>query len=163
MTLLRPPPAPSASSTSSSPPQARRLARVPDVPSIEEEEDREDEPPSPGPVMRREKPRDAIATTPVSVIQLPSRLPVTVEEREKRKKPTRRQSGLLNGAVRNDELDMPRAGSPVPGGSPMRREAGLALELEEQDEDEDEDVAVILDISLIDSTNSKRDPFRSRE
>ena len=140
-------PEPGTSSTSPTQ-QLPRLARPPDVPNIEEasEEDYcgdgigdycED-----SPFARRKQ-------GPSSGLPTPKSPPVLgVEGREKRRKPVRRQSGLLSNLIRDDiALSVPRAGSPVPCGSPIRREAVMALEREEQegqDELEEEDVVVRL-------------------
>jgi hypothetical protein len=134
---------PMLSYLANSPTQLPRLARAPDIPGIEEaleEEKEEDEgagsKSNPILVTRRMKER------PTTV------MPMRVEDRskEKRKKSSRRQSGLLSGSTRG-EPPVPRAGSPVPGGSPMQREAGLALKHEE---DQEEDIVTMSSTILLD-------------
>jgi hypothetical protein len=65
-----------------------------------------------------------------------------------RRKLYKRQSGLMKHSIRRDEL-CPRAGSPVPAGSPILRENVVARdddddegEEEEEEEEEGEDVTV---------------------
>jgi hypothetical protein len=60
--------------------------------------------------------------------------PETLEDRDRKRKAARRQSGLLTvGGAREEGVGaIPRPASPA-FGSPIRREAGLALEAEEED------------------------------
>ncbi|KAG6827311.1 hypothetical protein H0H92_012359 [Tricholoma furcatifolium] len=140
----KPPLTVNADPTSS--PQVNRLSRPPNVPGIFEEDEplpsssdqEEDKPPSP--VLKKTKTKSRLSA---SRLPLPSRvtspppLPqptgddfLAVEEPKlsKPRKPTRRQSGLLNADM--EGLTVPRAPSPA-FGSPIRRAAGLAEEEEE--------------------------------
>ncbi|EIN07899.1 hypothetical protein PUNSTDRAFT_144391 [Punctularia strigosozonata HHB-11173 SS5] len=151
----RPVPDPNAS------PPVPRLARAPTIPGIYEEDEEgshSEEPPSPTPARRRTKPRTSISTSSSSSrLPLPTRVssppPVDLEEQlARRRKPTRRQSGLL-AKVSSDSSSLSgveRPPSPAYG-SPARLEAGRAERANEVvatgalvDADEDIDEVVVL-------------------
>ena len=150
-----PPPDPTAS------PLAPRIARPPTIPGIFEEEEEDaiddnDYAPSPSPPRRRSKSRSSNSGAAPSSSRLPllSHAPSHTTEdlidfdehlsKTGKKKPTRRQSGLLSTTMAittvtptgyRTELISPRPPSPA-FGSPLRRSAGM-------DEAEEEAMAVM--------------------
>ncbi|KAG6835284.1 hypothetical protein H0H93_003143, partial [Arthromyces matolae] len=137
-------PPPIVHSDPNSSPQQHRLSRAPNVPGIFEEDElspltSEPEPEKPpSPVLRKVKAKSRLST---SRLPIPARLsspPPQNNDHElgvsdsnltiKPRKPSRRQSGLLNAGA--ESLSVPRVPSPA-FGSPIRRAAGLAEEEEE--------------------------------
>ncbi|KAI0344949.1 hypothetical protein BDW22DRAFT_1353770 [Trametopsis cervina] len=144
----RPPPNPNSS------PTVPRLARAPTIPGIVEDEEQEDdaivfvgEPtPSPTPQRRKSKPRASLAreVEEITLVHFDEEL-----SKAGKRKPTRRQSGLLTAKVAVTVSEAVPARPPSPAfGSPLRREAALDEEeeviaaisaTEPMDEDEDEE------------------------
>lgn len=122
------------------------MAKAPTIPGIvEDDEAGEDMPPSPTPQRRRSKPRASLGRTKeeTGTIQFDEDM-----SKAGKRKPTRRQSGLLTTkmAVTVTEIATPRPPSPA-FGSPLRRDAASEEEeeaiamispAEPMDEDEDE-------------------------
>lgn len=151
-------------------PTVPRLARPPTIPGITEDDENEaimlDEEvvPSPTPQRRKSKPRASMvhAKEEVALIQFDEDL-----NKAGKRKPTRRQSGLLTTkmAVTVAEVVTPRPPSPA-FGSPLRRDAALEEEdeviaaigvPEPMDEDEDEEPTVMT-ITRRDKKRKQKDP-----
>ncbi|KAH7890125.1 hypothetical protein F5I97DRAFT_1801344 [Phlebopus sp. FC_14] len=136
-------------------PQMPRLSRPPNIPGIIEDEEISSSPEAeeydlaqrvPSPTIRR-KTKDKLSRLPLPTREaspppLPTPLHVNLAEREfsTKRKPSRRQSGLLSVNTNvgqsarqegSDKLIPPRASSPA-FGSPVRRDAGLAEDEEER-------------------------------
>ncbi|KAF8802998.1 hypothetical protein BYT27DRAFT_6747755 [Phlegmacium glaucopus] len=129
-------------------PPFNRIARPPNIPGIYEDEEpspssSEENPKQPTPPRKKSKskPRLSASKLPLptrdsSPIPFTSQPPVPVPYNvepsvisdSSKRKPSRRQSGLLT--VNTEALSVPRSGSPA-FGSPSRLEAGLAAEEEE--------------------------------
>ena len=154
-------------------PPANRIARPPTVPGIfedEEEEDAHNDNYLPSPPRRKSKTRPSSSgSSSGSRLPLPSRAaspptddPLDFEEqlsKAGKKKPTRRQSGLLTTTMAittvtpkgyKTELISQRPPSPA-FGSPLRRDAGL-------DEEEDEVMAVI-GVAVPDDDEEEEEPI----
>ncbi|TFK45908.1 hypothetical protein OE88DRAFT_1721318 [Heliocybe sulcata] len=129
--LDRTPPAPRIARPVAAPAfQMPRLSRVPDVPGInevEEEDEVDTEGSSSTPTKRKKTRRASGSRLPVPAVDLFEDVAQT-----KKKKISRRQSGLLSMPTPEElTLSPPRPPSPA-FGSPIRRQAGLAEEEEER-------------------------------
>lgn len=158
-------------------PPAGRIARPPGIPGIfeDEEEDQseaDDLPPSPTPPRRKSKPRPLSSRLPVqssAVEQAP--LPSFDDRLGKsgKRKPTRRQSGLLTTSMSittltpkgyTTEIIPPRPPSPA-FGSPLRRDAAMDEEddmlitMQGRGEEEEEDDLIALSVTRRDSRKRK--------
>lgn len=168
----RPQPPPPTSPTT----QGTRIARTPNVPGIFEEEepsssssDERDEAAkavSPPHRKSKSKPRLSASKLPLpmrvtSPTPLPTPAPASTSTRihldlsvvstGSKRKPMRRQSGLLT--VKTDALSVPRAASPA-FGSPIRLEAGRA--------EEEEEMAVDMEVTTDSSPPPEREKKRGK-